>query len=31
MAETEEQQRLIGTPEQTEQVRANMERRPARF
>jgi enoyl-CoA hydratase/carnithine racemase len=31
MAETEEQQRLLGTPEQTEQVRANMEKRPARF
>ncbi len=31
MAETEEQQRLLGTPEQIEQVRANMEKRPARF
>jgi enoyl-CoA hydratase/carnithine racemase len=31
MAETEEQQRLLGKPEQIEQVRANMEKRPARF
>jgi enoyl-CoA hydratase/carnithine racemase len=31
MAETEEQQRLLGTAEQIEQVRANMEKRPARF
>ena len=31
LAESKEQQALIGSPNQTEAVRANMEKRPPRF